>query len=738
MEEIKHRYPPIRFGVFEVDLQAGELRKQGFKVKLQDQPFQVLAMLLERPGEMVTREELQKKLWPADTFVDFEPGLNRAINKLREALADDAESPRFIETLPRRGYRFVAPVDAAGTREAEASGRKGLALVPADLPPEEEIVGLTGSTISERKHAVPPWVAIGVAAGILAVAAVYWSPWRAPQLAADRPLLQFDLDVGPDEFSQPAISRDGMRIVFVSKSGLATRRLDQAKAVPLQGTEGAQLPFFSPNGQWIGFFANRKLQKIAVGGGPAVTLCDAPREGGGTWGDDDTIVATLNASEEGLFRIPATGGVPQVLTHSKSDPSGVTHHLWPQALPGGKGILFASIDGSVQGSLWIFTPKNGTFKTLVANASDGRYLASGYLIYFQQETLFAAPMDLGRLEWTGPAVRLVDGVSKVGFGRGDFDLSASGTLVYRSKTAGSNFVATWLYPSGKTEPVIAKPGAYFTPRVSPDGTRLALAVTQDSKQNLWIYDLNRQTFHRLTFGPGPDFGPAWTPDSQFIAFRSGNSLAWIRSDGSGKVEQLKGVGPNASPSSFSPDGEWLAFFDLQPGSDIFTVPVERTPDEMRMGQPHRLVQGTGSKGAPAISPDSRWVAYTSDESGNFEVYVVPFSPQTNTVTGKWRVSNGGGINPVWSRSRPELFYNDHDHRVLVAAYAASNGSFLTEKSRVWSEIRLGDTTLFSPFDLALDGKRVLALMGIEDSRAATHIRVLLHVDSELRLRAAVR
>src|SRR5260370_19271265 len=175
MEETRRLFLPTRFGIFEVDLQAGELRKQGYKVKLQEQPFQVLVMLLERPGEVGTREERQKKLWPADTFVDFERGLNRAINKLREALGDDADRPRFIETLPRRGYRFVAPVETAGAREDETAGRNRLTLVPPDLPHEVEN---TVSTAAAPRRQVLPWAA----AGLIAVIPVfgYWDPERAP------------------------------------------------------------------------------------------------------------------------------------------------------------------------------------------------------------------------------------------------------------------------------------------------------------------------------------------------------------------------------------------------------------------------------------------------------------------------------------------------------------------------------------------------------------------------------
>src|SRR6266567_1005917 len=228
MEEIRRQSWPIRFGIFEVDLQAGELRRHGSKVKLQEQPFQVLTMLLERPGEFVTREELQKRLWPADTFVDFERGLNRAINKLREALVDDADTPRFIETLPRRGYRFLAPVETAGTRELEGAGSSQLAIVPPGRPHKAEGV-VSSVTVPGRQ--VLLWAVAGVLAAVAVVAS--WRPWRSPAIVADRPFIQLDLDAGPDEFSQPAISPDGMRIVFVSKRGLVIRRLDQTDTTPL-------------------------------------------------------------------------------------------------------------------------------------------------------------------------------------------------------------------------------------------------------------------------------------------------------------------------------------------------------------------------------------------------------------------------------------------------------------------------------------------------------------------------
>jgi len=375
---------------------------------------------------------------------------------------------------------------------------------------------------------------------------------------------------------------------------------------------------------------------------------------------------------------------------------------------------------------------------VVENATYGRYLASGYLVYYQGGTLFAAPMDAGRLELTGPAVPLVDGVSYSIFGQ-DFDLSASGTLVYRRGTAETNRILAWLDSSGKIERVLPKPGNYHTPRLSPDGKRLALSVEQEGQLNLWVYDLSRETMTRLTFDTQPQFLPNWTPDGEFLAFRSGDTLAWTRSDGSGKVEPLAPASGDANPWSFSADGKWLACWQLDPhtGFDLWTVPVERTPGALRLGRPQPLLQQKGSQFAPAISPDDRWVAYDSDELGRYEIYVVPFSPQVPARGGKWQVSNEGGGVPIWSHNGRELFYQTTDRRIQVASYTIKGDSFVAEKPRFWSGQQLAAMVFYSGFDVTPDGKRVVVLLDAEDAKPETHLRLLLNVDSELRRRAQV-
>src|SRR4029077_4597498 len=309
---------PMRFGVFEVDLHTGELRKQGLRIKLRDQPFQILLLLLAHPGEVVSRDELQKQLWLADTFVDFERGLNKAVNHLRDALGDSAESPRFIETLPKRGYRFIAPVDAGHPNGHVLAERPE----PwADAQPLDTREATRGSKL--RFSAALPWMIASLFAVIAVISVALL--WRATR-PADRPMMRLSVDLGPEairgrapsgEFFNPVISPAGTHLVFPVKPAggnqqLGMRRLEQSTVTMLAGPEGAVDPFFSPDGQWIGFFAGQKLKKIPLQGGGAVSLCDTTGlERGASWGKDGAIIANLDGDH--LFRVPVMGGEPRVV-----------------------------------------------------------------------------------------------------------------------------------------------------------------------------------------------------------------------------------------------------------------------------------------------------------------------------------------------------------------------------------------------------------------------------------------
>jgi WD40-like Beta Propeller Repeat len=422
---------------------------------------------------------------------------------------------------------------------------------------------------------------------------------------------------------------------------------------------------------------------------------------------------------------------------------GEATHRWPQILPGGKAVLFtahSTTTGFDGANIEVMSLGDHRRKTLLRGGTFGRYLPSGHLIYVNRGTLFAVPFDLERLEVRGtpaPVLEQVGYSSTYGFAQLDF--SRSGTLVYRSGTAGGGLVTVqWLDGASKTQPLLAKLGLYTNPHLSPDGQRLALNVTEGSNSDIWIYEWQRDTMTRLTFGGGSNINPAWSPDGRYIVFRQGGDMVWTRSDGAGKPQPLARTKNLQVPWSFSPDGKRLAYMEAttSTGFDLWTVPLESDSAGLRAGKPEVFLQTAADERYPSFSPDGRWLAYSSTESGIYQVYVRAFPDKG----GKWQISNSGGVYPVWSRNGHELFFRGLDNRVMVATYTAKGDTFAADRPRVWSEKRLAD---FGPvgvltYDLAPDGKRIAALMPAEapeDQKAQNHVIFLQNFFDEVRRRA---
>jgi serine/threonine protein kinase/Tol biopolymer transport system component len=614
--------------------------------------------------------------------------LRRCLQKDRRQRLHDAADVRIeIEDA------IAAPKDSAVTQAAPVSTSKPLLAVAAVLA-----------------------VLLGVAS---------WGWWRStrPIEQVLRPLVRLDVDVGPDvslgSIAGPdaIISPDGTRMVYVSQGRLFTRRLDQSSATELAGTQGAYEPFFSPDGQWVAFFAGGKLQKISVEGGSAITLCNATQPRGGSWGEDGNIIAALNFTV-GLSRIPSAGGSPTAVTDLQN---GEGTHRWPQILPGGKAVLFTAspTGGAFDGAnIEVMSLADHRRKTLVRGGTFGRYLPSGHLVYVNRGTLFAVPFDVDRLEVHGTPAPVLDQVGyNAGQGYAQLDFSQTGTLIYRSGGAGGGLLTVaWLDGTGKTQPLLAKPGLYGRPSLSPDGQRLAIEVTEGSGTDIWSYDWQRDTMTRLTF-TGNANAPLWSPDGRYIAFQVvGEGMSVTRSDGSGKPQPLTQSKNIQYPWSFTPDEKRLAFWeqDSKTARDLWTVPLESDNAGLRAGKPEVFLQTQGDERYPSFSPDGRWMAYASDESGTYQVYVRAFPDKG----GKWQISNSDGAYPMWSRTGHDLFFEASDNHILVAAYTVKGDSFVADKPRVWSEKQIGGVVNGGRnVDLAPDGKRIIALMPVETAEA---------------------
>ena len=578
--------------------------------------------------------------------------------------------------------------------------------------------------VPSRKTRLPWGIAAAATAGLAVTVSMLLWPHKT-----DRPFVRLDVDLGRNavstELTVVAISLDGSRVVFPFKGSdgrraLATRLLDQSKETLLAGTEGGEEPFFSPDGKWIGFFANDKLQKVSVQGGTPVTLCQAGVARGASWGEDDHIIAALN-NRGGLWRVPAAGGTPQLVTNVNP---GEISHRWPQVLPGAKAVLFTgnatSLNSYENATIDVQALDTGERKTLWRGGYFGRFLpisaTRGYLVYVHQGVLFGVPCDLNRLAIDGTPTPLVEDISSdPTSGAGRFDLSRTGDFVYQTGTGTRSWTVEWLDSSGKSQPLMAKPELYYSPRFSPDGQRLAVGVDSGMGSDIFLYDWQQNRMSRLTFNGATNADPVWTPDGKHIVFRgiaAGKwNIWWTRSDGVGEAQTLLDIDAMAfvgdiGANSFSPDGRCLIYSagENSTGGDIFTLSLDLTDaDRPKPGKPKPFLHTPYTETRPAISPDGRWVSYASNELGRNEVYVRPFSLVSPAAGGKWQISPAGGWKPIWSRNGRELFYVESG-RIMVVDYASQGNSFVAGKPRLWSQKRILDVG-FTNLDLAPDGKR---------------------------------
>ena len=577
---------------------------------------------------------------------------------------------------------------------------------------------------------------------------------RAPKAQQPLQTVRLSAEIGADASlftgngSSTILSPDGTRLAVVAsgadqKYRLYVRSLDQLRAAALSGTEAADGPFFSPDGQWIGFFADGKLKKISVQGGVAVTLCDVPNARGGSWGDDGTIVFAPD-NRVALSKVSSAGGTPQPLTTLDKQAGEVTQR-WPQVLPGSEAVLFTS---STHGNdyedadIVVYSVASGQRKTVQRGGFYARYLPSGHLVYMHEGTLFAVPFDLKRLEVTGQPAPILEGVVTTASGGAQLSVSETGNLVYVAGRGGfQNVSIYWMDRDGKFTPLRETPGGYSNPAFSPDGKRLALDINDGKRRDIWVYEWERDALTRLTFAGEVNGYPVWTPDGQRVVYSSQEkggtlNLWWIRADGGGNAQRLAESKSAQAARSWRPDGKVLAFIQINPGtnSDIMTLPIEGDEKSgWKPGEPKPFVNSAFNEREPVFSSDGRWLAYMSNESGSYEVYVRPFPGPG----GKWQISTGGGLYPLWSRDGKELFYRTEDSKIAVVTYTASADSFHADKPQLWSPGQFTERGLgFHNFDLHPDGKRfaVLKAPGTEQAPTVNKVSFIFNFFDELRRR----
>jgi Tol biopolymer transport system component len=561
--------------------------------------------------------------------------------------------------------------------------------VQTEGEPEETV------TTPGRWRAIVPYLVGALTAGI-AVWILKPRPMPPPQ-----PLARFVLNLPEgDRLAEPgtglAFSPNGDRLAYVATRGgvqqIYLRALSELDGMPIPGTEGGQQPFFSPDGEWLGFFAQAKLKKISLRGGPAITLAEASSPNGATWGPDNTVVFAPRDDSE-LYQVGADGVGEAIGIMMADAPKGGRRN--PELLPGGRSSIFTN-DGP-SSDIALFVPESGERRTLIPGSHLAHYSAGGYLVYAQASALFAVPFDLARLEVTGGPVPIVESL-RFQLGRSQFSVSRQGWLAYVEGSIPTENSLVWVRRSGGESSVPLPPADYWAPRLSPNGR--FLAVIND--RQVWVYDLSSGAGTRLTFDSSGD-RPAWSPDGNEIVFQDdhqGSALVRMKFDGSGAPEQLLGTDNDSGATSWSADGRFIMFFRADPETDgdIWVLPLEGER------KPEPFLQTAADEGAATTSPDGRFLAYVSNGSGRAEVYVQTF-PRSD---GKWQVSTEGGKEPVWARNGGELFYRNDDK--MMAVSVETEPTFSAAKPRVLFADPYVKHGWFVPnYDVSPDGQSFLML-----------------------------
>ena len=701
----------IRFGVFEADVESRTLRKAGARIRLQEKPFRVLEMLLGRPGEVVAREAFHEQLWPGEEFGEFDLGLNQAVKKLRQALNDSADSPRWIETIPKIGYKFLAPVVVTDP---------GLADLRPSRPSSAELLLWSGLA------------ACAVLAFLAGFGLIGRSGARAVSDAPNPgPVRKFTLDL-EHAVGEVALSPNGRYLAYTRVlsavhgiGSLWLRDLQTGETRSLVEEPVVHHAFWSPDSNLLGFAVTEpggrySIGKIEARGGTRVKLCERPMGlgfTGGAWHpNSESIVVTTRPAA--LYELPSRGGVLKLLFRPEQADKdvGYFHPSWLSLEQGGPAVVFSRGKSLQDLELLLYRPDSGSEPAKLGAGFAPAFSPTGHLLHFgNANDVWALPFSIASMSSAGRAFLVAEAPEIQAP-----TVARDGTLAYIRVRETGQMQLLWRDRTGREIETAGAPQTYIgQPSLAADGIRVAVSGGKGFGEDVYIHDLRRPRLERLTFSEGRDSNSVWSPDGKeivFASFRDGSADLFIMmADGSTEATKFFGTEREEIPADWSSDDRYILFNVTNPGSKKDLSYIERQ-ENGSWSEPRDFLKTDAVERVATFSPNNRFVAYVSDESGRDEIYVRPFPPGE----GVWQISRHGGGQPRWSPDGSELFYVENE--TLFAVPVKTDRVFSAAESKaLFTSPNLESLYPVQSYDVAPDGRRFVMVARTETPKHTIQI-----------------